>query len=220
MSDPRLIIFDLDGTLLDTLESLALAFNRSLVDMNCAERSVAEYKRIVGDGALVAVRRCLPDERQRDNDIQRCAEMFRKHYAENWQTASPYPGITALLSTLKTRTHLAVLSNKDEQFTEQCVQHFFPDDFDLVVGHSEFVKHKPDPSGASKIMQALKVTADETWMVGDTAADMRTAVACKMTGVGVLWGFRDQQELADSGAQYIIQSPHYLLDLIPDAERH
>jgi len=215
---PAGIIFDLDGTLLDTLASLAKAFNMALADLNCPPHPVDAYRRIIGDGARVAAMRALPEKRQSSRDIELCVGHFQRHYAENWQTATVYGGISELLSELKPDYPLAVLSNKDESFTRQCCDHFFPGLFTLAIGFSDRVIHKPDPSGAMRIAAHLDTDVRDLWVIGDTATDMKTAVNTGMTGVGVLWGFRDRNELAISGATHIIENPSELTGLLGGIE--
>lgn len=207
-------VFDLDGTLLDTLTSLAGVYNQALADEGYPTHSVDAYKTIIGDGARVAAQRALPEDRQSDADIDACVARFRNHYEGTWQTAAPYPGMVELLQDLKGQLPLAVLSNKDQRFTAQCVDHFFPSVFDVVVGFGDEVIHKPDPSGAHKVARALGSTTDRLAMIGDTATDMNTATACNMTGIGVLWGFRDETELTQSGAAHLVSCPHELLPLL------
>jgi phosphoglycolate phosphatase len=208
---PAAVIFDLDGTLLDTLASLAQAFNGALQEMGYPPHPVDAYRQIIGDGARVAAIRALPDTAHQDSTVDECAQKFRAHYESIWQDATIYTGMSELLDALRPDIPLAVLSNKDEAFTKQCVAHFFPGVFQLAVGFNETIRHKPDPSGASHIVQTLKVAPAQTWMVGDTATDMNTAAACNMTGIGVLWGFRDQPELQQSGAAMMFATPGDLL---------
>jgi phosphoglycolate phosphatase len=210
------IIFDLDGTLLDTLKSLAGAFNEALMQMACPTHPVIAYKEIIGDGARTAAIRCLPAHRQDEASIAECVRRFQAVYTGCWQeNTAPYPGIEELLVNLKDRLPLAVLSNKDEVFTQQCVDYFFrPGSFVAAVGYSEKVKHKPDPAGALAIAKCFNCDPGEIILIGDTATDMRTADACNMVSVGVLWGFRDAHELRTSGAHHIVPDPTTLAKLL------
>ena len=210
----EIAIFDLDGTLLDTLASLAGVYNQALTDAGFPPHPVEAYKTIIGDGARVAAQRALPKDHQTDADINACVSRYQALYERRWQTATPYPGMDELLATLKGQMPLAVLSNKDQRFTALCVDHFFPGMFDVIVGFGGDVIHKPDPSGARKVAGLLGKTTDRTAMIGDTATDMNTAAACDMTGIGVLWGFRDEEELRQSGAAHIVTTPDELLSLL------
>jgi phosphoglycolate phosphatase len=209
-------IFDLDGTLLDTLASLAVAFNTALTEMNCPTHPVDDYRMIIGDGARVAAIRCLPEDQQDDAIIDECVRRFQKIYAGSWQETSPYPGINELIEELSICMPLAVLSNKDNRFTKQCVDYFFEGKFQLAVGagYAGKVTHKPDPSGGVVIAEHLNLSPQQLWMIGDTATDMNTATACNMKGVGVLWGFRDQAELKAAGAKHIVATPPELRALL------
>lgn len=213
MSKP-LVIFDLDGTLLDTLASIAGAFNLSLADMNAPPTDVRAFRHMVGDGARATASRCLPDDRQTDEEIEQCLRGFQHYYSSCWSEAQPYDGIPAALESLQEGAWLAVLSNKDDAFTRLCIEHYFPGVFDLVLGYRPELGHKPDPAGGLHIMNRLKAAADDTLLVGDTATDMHTAAACKMRGLGVLWGFRDEQELRAAGADRIISHPSGLTRLL------
>jgi phosphoglycolate phosphatase len=210
------IIFDLDGTLLDTLSSLASAFNEALTQMACPTHPLDAYNHIIGDGARTAAIRCLPANRQDDTSIAECVRRFQEIYAKSWQeNTAPYPGIKELLADLKGKLPLAVLSNKDANFTRQCVAHFFKrGSFELALGYSDKIRHKPDPSGALAIAMHFNCDPGEVILVGDTATDMRTAAACNMVSVGVLWGFRDAQELQTSGAHHIASNPEALASLL------
>ena len=214
MNRPNALVFDLDGTLLDTLASLASAFNRALEQMGHPANPVANYRNIIGDGARNAACRALPPASQSENEIKHCLTLFREAYHQSWQTATIYEGINELLGSLPPEIPLAVLSNKDDFFTQKCVTHFFPDRFHLIVGASATINHKPDPSGALYIAKQLQTKVDQLWMIGDTGTDMKAASRSGMTGIGVLWGFRDRNELANHGASHIIEAPNNLLHLL------
>ena len=214
MSKPEGLVFDLDGTLLNTLASLAGAFNRALKLRNHPTHPVTDYRHIIGDGARTAVSRALPPGDRNELEINHCLELFRQYYAQSWQDATVYEGVIETLERLDADLPVAVLSNKDNEFTQQCVEHFFPGKFTLAIGASDSIKHKPHPSGAVRIADYLGTTTEQLWMIGDTSTDMQTAQQSGMTGIGVLWGFRDRDELANHGARHIIESPPELLGLL------
>ena len=214
MKRPLGLVFDLDGTLLDTLASLADAFNQALQVRGHAPHPVEDYRQIIGDGARTAVCRALPSNSQNDQEIEQCLSLFREAYDQSWQEATVYAGIPDLLDRLAPDLPLAVLSNKDDIFTRQCVDYFFPNRFRLAIGASASIRHKPDPSGAVLIAEQLDVEVDQLWMIGDTPADMQTARESGMKGIAVLWGFRDRDELANHGANHIIVAPEDLLQLL------
>ena len=210
----RVAVFDLDGTLLDTLESIGNAFNASLADMSCPPQPIAAFNTIVGNGVKRAAERCLPSDLLNDQNTELLMAGFQKHYELTWDQTSPYAGIPELINVVHGKMPLAVLSNKNHHFTQQCVDKFFPDIFDIVVGFSDEIKHKPDPSGIRLIASSLNADPKRMWMIGDTSADMGTAAACDMTGIGVLWGFREREELENSGATHIVSNPAQLTEIL------
>lgn len=207
-------IFDLDGTLLDTLASLASCYNRVLTQLGFATHAADAYRYFIGDGARRCVERCLPVSARTSAVIDQALALQQQDYANSWQQdAQPYPGISALLQQLALGPRpLAVLSNKDQAFTQLCVSHFFPDiEFQQVVGFSASVPHKPDPTGARNIADALGIPCQRLALIGDTAMDMATASTCGMQAVGVLWGFRERDELLSAGATSLLATPADLL---------
>lgn len=213
----RAIVFDLDGTLLDTLESIGNAFNRSLRKMGMPVHPIDRYRHFIGAGVIECARRCLPAPQRNEENISKLAENERKDYARSWKfDAQPYEGIQTLLDAARSSHYrLAVLTNKDDEFARQCIRHFFPDtSFDCIIGHSPSVPHKPDATGGLMIAENLGLTPQELAMVGDTSIDIDTARACNMFSVGVLWGFRDRAELEEAGANDIIAHPGELLEVL------
>ncbi len=204
------VIFDLDGTLLNTLTSLANCYNRALAAMNFPLHDTEAYRYFIGDGARQCVTRCLPENERSEQTISETLQKQQLDYRLHWQQdVERYPGITELLVQLNARgTPVAVLSNKDQVFTQQCVEHFFPEiNFARVIGFSNEIPPKPDPRGALAIAQHLSIPPSQIALVGDTAMDMKAAVACQMTAVGALWGFRDEQELLLAGAKTLVSHP-------------
>ena len=211
-------IFDLDGTLLDTLESLANCYNRTLNKHGYPTHEADAYRYFIGDGAEKCVTRCLPESARKPEIIAELMATQREDYQLTWQeSAAPYSGISALLHSLvESRVRIAVLSNKDQSFTESCVKHFLPDyTFDPVVGYSSTTPHKPDPTGAKKIAADWGIAPEHIAFIGDTSMDMETATKSGMNAIGVLWGFRTKQELQDAGAKHIVRGPEEILDLSP-----
>ena len=214
----RAVCFDLDGTLLDTLDDLADSANRTLAAHGLPAHPVEAYKDFVGDGMRTLVRRIVPEHLRDDDDLaEKMFQGARAQYAKRWaEKTRPYPGIPELLDELTSRGLLmAVLSNKPHDFTELCVAELLPHwKFHVVQGVSDDVPAKPDPTGVRRVAAALDVPADEFLYVGDTATDMKTATAGGMFAVGVLWGFRQADELRDNGAAVLIERPEELLDLL------
>lgn len=211
-------IFDLDGTLLDTLENLASCYNRALSLHGYPTHEVDAYRYFIGDGAVKCVERCLPVHARTTCIIEKLLETQRADYQQNWkENTAPYPEILELLAKLKSKNaRMAVLSNKDQMFTEACVNYFFPaETFDQIVGFSAATPHKPNPAGAKKIATTWDLPPTQIAFLGDTSMDIETANKSGMTSVGVLWGFRPLAELQDAGAKHIVESPHEILDLKP-----
>jgi len=213
----KAIVFDLDGTLLNTLESIGNAFNRSLRKMDMPVHEIDDYRYFIGDGVFNCAKRCLPSKHRNEKNINLLVEIERSDYARSWKIdAQPYDGIATLLDSAQGADYrLAVLTNKDDVFAQQCVRHFFPTtNFDCVMGHSSSVPHKPNATGGLMIARQLGFAPHELAMIGDTSIDIHTAQACNMFSVGVLWGFREISELEEAGADRIIEHPNQLLDIL------
>lgn len=212
----KVIIFDLDGTLLDTLEDLAEACNLVLAEYGYPGHGIAEYKYFVGDGLRVLMERITPDHVS-ETDIEQCCRRFQHIYPQCWDKRSrPYEGIRAMLRELEQcGVQLAVLSNKPDHFTRTYIDKFFPEHhFAVVFGQREGVEKKPDPAGALEIARLLNVRPAECVYVGDTSVDMRTGKAAGMFTIGVLWGFRDIDELQQNNADLIIKRPMEIVEYV------
>ncbi len=204
------IIFDLDGTLLDTLEDIGAAVNRVLEKRNVPVHPMEAYRKFVGDGARQLVERALPDGMRSEAVIQTFLEAFLEDYGRNWNVNTrPYPGVEAMLDELaRRRLKMAVLSNKPHAFTQQCVKELLSRwRFDAIVGDSEGLPKKPHPAGALRIAESLHVPPERILYLGDSDVDMKTAVAARMYPVGALWGFRSREELVANGAEATIEHP-------------
>lgn len=213
--DIRAVLFDLDGTLADTLADLANATNWALQQVGCPTHPVDSYRYKVGDGARELCARAVPADKQAlVDDVLR---LMRLHYdAHCFDLTRLYPGIAELVSALaERRLKLAVLSNKPDDFTRRMIAHYFqPSPFAITRGQLANVPLKPDPTAALQIARELGVLPVHWLYLGDTNTDMRTARAAGMHPVGVLWGFRDRDELLESGAKYIVAKPSDALDLV------
>jgi len=211
------VIFDLDGTLLDTLEDLADAANQALAEMGLPRHPVADYRYFVGDGLMALVERILPAESRDAQNVDKLATIFRHHYSRNWDSKSrPFAGIDEMLRSLaEAGLKLAVLSNKPHDFTSLCVERLLGGhSFSLVLGERKGVPKKPDPAGALEVAEQLRVSAEQCLYLGDTNVDMETARRAGMVAVGVLWGFRTRAELVDSGAEYLLEKPADIFPLL------
>ncbi len=211
------VIFDLDGTLVDSLDDIAAAMDHVLDGLELPRRSRAEYERFVGDGARMLVRRALG---ARVDLEDRALAAFRvRYFARMTVHTRPYPGIEALLSELSARgVPTAVLSNKPHAATVALVRALVPSHrFVAVLGHRDGHERKPSPSSAFEIARAMGRPPRDVYFVGDTAVDLETARAAGMIAVGVLWGMRPRAELERAGAAHLVTEPQDLLALL-DAE--
>lgn len=210
----ELIVFDLDGTLLDTLNDIADAANASLAACGYPTHAREKYRIFVGNGLRILMERILPEQCS-EEIIVRCMQVFQQLYSENWaRTSSVYPGIASLLALLqKNNVQTAVLSNKPDAFVQKCVRRFFPDHpFVDVQGQRDNVLPKPHPDAALAMVASHSCTANRCIFVGDSAVDIHTGRSAGMHTVGVSWGFREENELKKAGADIIIKKPHELID--------
>ncbi len=211
------VLFDLDGTLLDTLTDLADATNCALRSLGFPEHPRECFRYFIGDGVEQLIRRVLPEDRCDAATLAACADLMRKEYGERWAaTTRPYEEIAELLDALAARgVPMAVFSNKPDEFTRLCVAQLLPQwKFAVVLGAGTTLPRKPDPAGAREIARRLGVAPGEVLYLGDTNTDMQTAVAAGMFPVGALWGFRTADELTGSGARALLQRPWELLDIL------
>jgi len=215
----RAILFDLDGTLLDTLEDLADATNEVMATLGFPTHPIDAFRYFVGDGMRNLLLRCLPEARRDEATLDQAVPMFQEAYGRNWADKTrPYDGVPELLDALAERgVPMAVLSNKPDEFTRLCVGRLLPRwEFAAVQGVSETNPKKPAPSGALAIAERLGVAPAEVLYVGDTNTDMKTAAAAGMFAIGVTWGFRPASELLANGAKALIDTPAELLDLLDE----
>lgn len=213
------VLFDLDGTLLDTLEDIADSANAVLRSLSLPTHDVAAYKLFVGEGVHRLFEKALPETKRDAATIAQGAALFNNEYGRRWNAKTrPYDGIHQVLTVLSARqVPLAILSNKPQAFTEQCVRHFFPEfPFAAVLGQRDGIPRKPDPIGALEIARTLELAPEKILYLGDSSIDMQTAVRAGMHPVGALWGFRSRQELVASGAGIVIERPEHLLPLVVD----
>ena len=211
----RAVIFDLDGTLLDTLEDIADAGNAALAGLGYAPHPVASYKQFVGDGVAMLVRRTLPAGAQAD--FERALAAMRVQYAKHLDVKTrPYPGIPELLDALVARgVALCVFSNKPDAFCQASMARYFGGwPWAVIQGEMPGVPRKPDPAGAVAIAGHVGVAPSRCFFVGDSPMDMACAKGAGMTAVAVTWGFRDRASLEAAGAEHVIERPEELLGLV------
>lgn len=211
------VIFDLDGTLLDTLEDIAGAFNAVLEKRGLAVHPTDAYRHLVGDGPRVLTERALPEDRRDPETVEACLADYLEHYRNNSPVdVRPYPGVPELLDGLSRRNiPMAVVSNKVHEAAVGSVSALLSNwRFSPVYGFRQGVPKKPDPFMALAAAEQLDLPPERIAFVGDTAIDMLTARAASMIPVGALWGFRTEEELRDNGARVLLSYPPRLLDVI------
>ncbi len=211
------IIFDLDGTLLDTLADIGDSVNLMLAEYGFPGHTTDDYRRFIGNGIQMLVTRALPIEGRSEEMVDACVRRARELYWENWNCKTrPYEGITELLHHLKTKgLPLAVLSNKPHDFTVRYVNAYFGKwDFKVVMGQNDHFPVKPDPASALDIARRMGLSPDTFLFVGDSSVDMKTATAAGMHAVGVAWGFKGPKELRENGCQTLVDHPLEILPLL------
>ena len=208
-------IFDLDGTLLDTLTDLAASCNYALRTHGMPEHSIDDVRRFVGNGVRKLMERAIPDG-DANPDFEATFATFREHYmVHSLDTTKPYPGIMDALAELKARgCRLAVVSNKMMAATVELCKYFFPETIEVAIGENEAegIRKKPAPDTVFAALKQLGVSGDNAVYVGDSDVDLATARNSGLPCISVLWGFRDREFLLDHGATTFITSPMELLD--------
>lgn len=211
----KAVIFDLDGTLLNTLSDLADSANHVLSELSLPTHDYESYKYFVGNGIPKLIERCLPADRQELHS--KALSMFSEYYAlHSKDKTAPYDDIKELLYSLSEKgLKLGVITNKAHGIAVKVVEEYFGKDiFGRIRGLDDSIKAKPDPSGALSVMEGLGVTPTEVLYIGDSGVDMQTAKNAGFTPLGVLWGFRKKDELIENGAKYIAQKPLDILKFI------
>ena len=213
----KLVIFDLDGTLLDTIADLADAANYALKQLGYPTHPVDTIRTFVGNGINKLLERSLPEQELNEANLMQMRSYFIPYYdAHNADLSTPYPDIISLLETLQAKgLMLAVASNKYQEATEKLIQHYFPTiRFVEVLGQREGIAVKPDPSIVFDILKKANVTKEEVLYVGDSGVDMQTAINASVDAVGVAWGFRPRTELESFCPKGIIEKAAELLEFI------
>jgi phosphoglycolate phosphatase len=211
------VIFDLDGTLADTIDDIAGAVNRCLARRGLREHDLELFKLMVGDGFRNLVTRALPESMRSPEYVEALRAEAMADYAERClERTRAFPGIRELLSALAERgISLAVLSNKPDELTKKVIAGLFPTvDFAIVRGESPDFPRKPDPASALDACARMGASPAETLYLGDSGVDMKTAKAAGFLALGALWGFRSEAELRETGADALLEEPldllHYL----------
>ena len=212
MKDFETYIFDLDGTLLSTLNDLAASTNYALRWAGLPERSVEEIRMFVGNGVKLLMERAIPDGINNPKFEETYAK-FREHYMEhNLDTTRPYDGIPELLRELKGRgKKLAIVSNKFYAATQELAKHFFPDTIEIAIGERDNIRKKPAPDTVLEALKQLNASKAGAVYIGDSDVDIMTAKNCELPCISVLWGFRDKEFLIKHGGKIFVDKPSEIL---------
>ena len=211
----KTIIFDLDGTLIDSLEDIAVCMNKVLEELNLPIHKMEDYKYFVGGGISVLVENALNGHS--DDIKEEVTKKFKVIYDQKLHAKTkPYEGIYELLDELEKENHnLAILSNKPHEFTIAYAKSLFDKyNFKEIHGQKSDIPKKPDPIAAINIAKVFDAPCEEVYFVGDTMVDMQTAKNAGMIAIGVLWGFRDEEELKEHGADFLVSHPLEILEII------
>ncbi|MBQ2890988.1 MAG: HAD family hydrolase [Clostridia bacterium] len=213
----KLCVFDLDGTIADTITTIAYYANNALNEYGLPSIDKERYKILVGDGAVTLIERMLSEVGVSDKEtFNKVYNKYIKDYDDDFMYLTEvYEGVTELIEELiKRGIKVAVFTNKPEMTALKVVDILLGERVDLIIGNSDGRPKKPDPTGLFEILDAFNVTGDECLYIGDTSTDMKTGNGGGCHTVGVLWGFRDKKELVKNGAEFIIEKPDEMLEII------
>lgn len=212
----KAVLFDLDGTLVDSLQDLAASINYALTKLGYPTHELEKFKYFVGDGMAKLVERALPESARHDSIKTECLEVFMNHYkAHYYDFTYVYEGIEEVIDDLLANNiKVAVVSNKAQEMAEKVVTHLFADKIRVVAGKREGFPAKPDPTLTLEIIKELGVEPCQCAFCGDSGMDMATAVNTGALPIGVLWGFRTEEELVNNGAKFIAKNPKDILKFI------
>lgn len=210
-----LAIFDLDGTLVNTLEDLGGCCNRALDACGLAPHPIDSYRHFVGDGVDTLIRRILPAEAG-EEAFERVRGLYTTYYQAGYLDAShPYAGMPQTLEKLKEAgVHLAVCSNKPHNVAVKMVETLYPGMFDMIFGKREGIPKKPDPTAVKEILNVQGISPSEAVYIGDSNVDVFTGHNAGLYAIGCAWGFRGEEELSQAGADAIVQTPAELCPLL------
>ncbi len=211
------VIFDLDGTLLNTLEDLKNSTNFALNKFNYPARTLEEVRCFVGNGVKKLIERAIPNGLN-NPDFNECLDVFKKNYSENmYNNTAPYIGILKILKELKNDGYkIAVVSNKFDSAVKELCKKYFPDLVDIAIGQSETIPKKPAPDSVFEAIQELGINHCDCVYVGDSEVDVQTAKNANLPCVGVSWGFRSKDVLQNEGCKYIIDNPCDIMRVIKE----
>ncbi len=217
----KAVLFDLDGTLADSLVDLADGVNRALEGCGYPTHPVDAFKYFVGDGIPKMIERALPESERNADRVNELKDIFLPYYAEHYaDNTYAYSGMPELIADLKQRGFIvAVVTNKEQNMANEVVTSLYGNVFDLIFGKRDGIPAKPDPTAALMAMRELGVRPCECVFLGDSGMDVATAVNSGAVPVGELWGFRQRDELLENGARFIIEKPSELLELIEELNK-
>ncbi|MBQ9022673.1 MAG: HAD family hydrolase [Eubacterium sp.] len=215
MKHYQLIIFDLDGTILDTLEDLMVSLNVALQKNKLSERSLEEVRSFVGNGIGMLIRRAVPADAD-EKMIRQVHTDFTDHYKDHSADHTrPYEGIPGLMKQLhENGHHVAVVSNKVDYAVQDLCRHYFPGLIDIAVGEKEGVRRKPEPDSVNEVIRLSGVSKESVVYIGDSEVDIRTAKNADIDAIIVEWGFRDRNFLIEQGASVLVKTPGELSALL------
>ena len=211
----QLAIFDLDGTILNTLEDLCSSVNYALCEKNFPERTLLEIKSFVGNGIMKLIKRSAPASLS-EEEIQEIHKIFRAYYSEHCKDkTAPYDNIVEVIQELRNAgMKTAVISNKIDSAVKTLCQEYFPNLFDVVTGEIQGRSRKPAPDAVHAVLQTLHCTPEQAIYIGDSEVDIQTAKNSGLSCISVAWGFRSKEFLKQNGAETIISEPFALLNLL------
>ncbi|NLL56112.1 MAG: HAD-IA family hydrolase [Clostridiales bacterium] len=208
----KAILFDMDGTLVDTVDDLTTALNHTLKTLNFATKTREQVQSYLGNGIVALVELGLPDDQK--DQLSKAAKIFKEYYKDHLADfTKPYNGIVELIDLLKQKNYrLAVISNKIQPALDELVTRFFSNKFEQIIGQRNDLKQKPYPNGVNLALQLMGVDKDDALYVGDSDVDLKTAQNAKLDCVSCSWGFKTKAELISYGAKIIIDKPMELLN--------
>jgi len=212
----KVVIFDLDGTLIDSIKDIAIATNKVLEKLEYEKHPLDAYANFVGDGALMLLKNALPNEVSQKT-LEKAVDLFKEIYGDKiHKYTKPYEGIYKMLDSISNKgLSLAVLSNKPHIFTVEFIDYFFKDyPFVQIHGQKENVTKKPSPQGILNIANALHLQMNDIVFIGDTPTDIKTAKNANVTSIAVSWGYRSVEELKNSKPDYIADDTQHLTTLL------
>ena len=211
----KTVIFDLDGTLLYTLEDLKDSVNFALSKFNYPQKNLEEIKNFVGNGVKVLMELSIPQGKNNEN-FDECLAIFKTHYAQNmYNKTKPYDGIIEMLENLQNLGFkTAVVSNKFDLATKELCKKYFAEKIEIAIGESENIRKKPAPDSVFKVMEILNSNKNSTYFVGDSEVDIQTAQNANIKCISVTWGYKNEEFLLKNGAKFLANSPQEILKII------